>query len=274
MDSVAPLVSVVIVSKDRPALLARALDSVLTQDYPALEVILVDNQSEIPLTSPETTSAHKISVFKSPSHMNAAQSRSFALSKCTGSLITFLDDDDWFLPGKIRQQVDAFESNPELEIVYMNTSVLGPDGEEEETLRGTPYYPLMTMVHLNALMVRRHVIERVQFDERMSRNIDDHFMINIFNRFKWHHIDDIGAVWNREQRPDQITNDARTIWEKLRVRKQEHLNSTILCEDFGHLFSQHKDLRNHYFARHVRTSLVNFHFIEAFKYWQLQRDSK
>lgn len=263
------LVSVIVVSRDRPALLARAIDSILAQDYPALEIILVDNQSTEAITAPEHDTVHSISVFKTPFHMNAAQSRNFAISKSNGELITFLDDDDWILPGKISQQVKAFEDNPDVDLVYMNTRVLGPDGEEQEILSGTPYYPLMIMVHLNALMVRRHVTQQVQFDERMSRNIDDHFVINTFNRFKWHHINTVGAVWNREQRTDQITDDERTIWDKLKVRKQEHINSTILCEDFGHLFMQHKDLRNHYFARHVRTSLVNFQFAEAFRYWKL-----
>ncbi|MFL5798045.1 MAG: glycosyltransferase [Actinomycetota bacterium] len=106
-------VSVVIPTKDRPQLVGRAVVSALSQEGPAVEVVVVDDGSR-----PDAAAAIE-AVCRSDARVRhvrndesignpAARNRGF--EEASGELWCTLDDDDELLPGRLRAQVAALEA--------------------------------------------------------------------------------------------------------------------------------------------------------------------
>jgi len=103
------LVSVYIPTKNRLTFLKKAVQSVLEQDYKDIEIIIVNDAStdatkdwlnEISLCHKQIKTIHHINSMGGPA------SRNEAIMLATGYFITGLDDDDYFLPGRIRSFVE------------------------------------------------------------------------------------------------------------------------------------------------------------------------
>jgi GT2 family glycosyltransferase len=99
-------VSVVIPTKDRPALLLTALKSALTQHGVTSEVIVVDDGSERVVNLECAPSARVVlQRHRDPRGVSAARNTGIAHAK--GTWIAFLDDDDVWAPAKLARQVAA-----------------------------------------------------------------------------------------------------------------------------------------------------------------------
>ncbi|WP_103707894.1 glycosyltransferase family 2 protein [Paraburkholderia eburnea] len=103
-------VSVYIPTKNRMHLLERALNSVFNQTYKNIEVIVADDGSTDGsreyLSKLEVDG--KVKVVTMPTSMGACVARNFAIAASTGEFITGLDDDDYFIPERISDCVDAW----------------------------------------------------------------------------------------------------------------------------------------------------------------------
>ena len=116
------LVSTLIPVRNRPALLAEAVESVLAQDHPSTEIIIVDDGS-----SDDTAELAQDLVNR---HMGSIQlirhqrpggpgfARQQALRLARGAFIQYLDSDDLLLPGKFSAQVAALGRHPEADICF------------------------------------------------------------------------------------------------------------------------------------------------------------
>lgn len=110
------LISVILPTCDRPLLLARALRSVLSQEGVDFEVLLVDSNRETPAVAEIDELAELLSdarvrvVVPNPPPQNAAQARNAGLDAARGRWISYLDDDDEYLPGKLKRQLALAET--------------------------------------------------------------------------------------------------------------------------------------------------------------------
>lgn len=105
-------VSVVIATYRRRASLQEAIESVMNQTYPDIEVIVVDdnadkewNEAVVAIVQQYPT----IQYIRNEKNMGSAESRNIGIRESTGEFITFLDDDDLYLPEKISKQVNAMQ---------------------------------------------------------------------------------------------------------------------------------------------------------------------
>lgn len=103
-----PLISVILPTHNRAALVGRAVSSVLGQTYENLELIVIDDASTD--DTREALTAFKDSrlrVVHAEVNKGAAAARNLGLEHARGELIAFSDDDDtWFAP-KLERQADA-----------------------------------------------------------------------------------------------------------------------------------------------------------------------
>ena len=111
-----PLVSVIVVHHDRPQFLLQAMASIYDQDYPAIEVVLVDDGSALPESHEALRSLEK--EFKrrrwkliraKNKYVGAARNAGVRASK--GEYVIFVDDDNAFLPGAITTYVAALQKS-------------------------------------------------------------------------------------------------------------------------------------------------------------------
>ncbi len=113
-NTTGPLVSVIIPTRNRCFLLARAIESVLKQNYSDIELVIVDDASED--STKETVNNYRqrfrnIKYIRNNLRCRGAKSRNIGLANVYGKYIAFLDDDDEWLPGKILKQVKVLEEN-------------------------------------------------------------------------------------------------------------------------------------------------------------------
>lgn len=108
-----PSVSAVIATRDRPELLQRAIQAIVSQDYPGdLEIVVVFDQSDVDHDLANEQVDRPIRVTANRRSPGLAGGRNSGIALATGELIAFCDDDDEWLPGKLRTQVALLEAHP------------------------------------------------------------------------------------------------------------------------------------------------------------------
>ena len=124
-----PLVSCIIIffNAKREKFFEEAIESILSQSYQNLELLLVDDGStdystqvarQYVMKYPE-----KITYLEHENHQNLGMSasRNLGIKHSKGDFIAFLDADDIWTPNKLDQQLEIFETHPEAGMVYGRT---------------------------------------------------------------------------------------------------------------------------------------------------------
>jgi glycosyltransferase involved in cell wall biosynthesis len=110
-----PLVSIILLSYNQGEYVMHALNSVLQQTYPNLELLVVDNGStdgsQDRLRTHEPHS--KVRLFLYPRHERVSVRLNQALDQIRGDFVGFLYSDDYYLPTKLERQVAAFTELPD-----------------------------------------------------------------------------------------------------------------------------------------------------------------
>lgn len=114
MSETLPTVTSILATRDRPQLLARAVRSILAQDYHgAIEVIVVFDQSEPqPLDIGEIPPNRSVTVVTNDRTPGLMGARNSGIIGTHGEYIAFCDDDDEWEPNKISAQIEAWNNAP------------------------------------------------------------------------------------------------------------------------------------------------------------------
>lgn len=105
-----PLVSIIVRTYDRPALLARAIDSIVRQTYPEIEIVVVNNGG--PDVHEIVRSACGTRPFRyvaHPARCTIGTASNLGARAATGSFIGYLDDDDLLYPDHVALAVETLE---------------------------------------------------------------------------------------------------------------------------------------------------------------------
>jgi len=120
--STADLISTIIPVRDRGALLQESVASVLAQDHPNKEVIIVDDGSSDDTASRAQALVDQhpgiIRLLRNPTAGGPGFARQQALPLIRGAFVQYLDSDDLLLPGKFTAQLEAFRRHPAADICY------------------------------------------------------------------------------------------------------------------------------------------------------------
>jgi glycosyltransferase involved in cell wall biosynthesis len=156
-----PSVGVVLPTRDRPAELKAALDSVLAQDYPGpLEAVVVHDRSQ----PDQALAGERVRVLANVRTPGLAGARNTGILALDTDLIAFCDDDDDWLPGKLTAQVEALAGQPGAEFASCGILVdsggrLSPRLAGQHEVRHTDLLrSRMVMVHSSTFLVRRDAL--------------------------------------------------------------------------------------------------------------------
>lgn len=118
-----PLITVGIPSYNHAKFLAKCLESVITQTYYNLEVIIVDNYSTDDTDSILSSFRDpRISIVKVNNGGSIGKSRNAVLNKSRGEWIAFLDSDDWWMEDKLKRCADFFQVG--IDLIYHDLIVV------------------------------------------------------------------------------------------------------------------------------------------------------
>lgn len=106
-----PFVSIYVPTHERRSLLERALRSIFAQTYPHYEIVVVNDGSRDGTREllQAFESEGRLRAFHLDEPSGAQAARNYALSHACHDLVTGLDDDDEWLPDRLRQMVEAMQ---------------------------------------------------------------------------------------------------------------------------------------------------------------------
>lgn len=135
-----PLVSIIVPSYNQGRFIRRTLESILTQDYRPLELIVIDGGSADETVSilEEFSSAPELQwVSERDSGVVEAVNKGFARAR--GEIGGIQSSDDFYLPGAIRAGVEALQADRNLAFVFGDIAKVDADGKEISRSQLAPY---------------------------------------------------------------------------------------------------------------------------------------
>jgi glycosyltransferase involved in cell wall biosynthesis len=178
-------ISVVIPYYNREQYIDETVQSVLSQTLQPLEVIIVNDCSRETSRKYLDRYAGQCKIIDLPENVGLAGSRNAGAFAAQGDFIAFLDDDDIWLPQKLKVQRDYMECNPSCGIVHSVAWFFHEDGSEEYYKRFDPGPMTLAQAITNSYwaiiptcMIRREVITAVGgFDVSFRECEDRDFII-------------------------------------------------------------------------------------------------
>jgi glycosyltransferase involved in cell wall biosynthesis len=171
-----PLISCIVPVFNGERFLGEALDSIFSQTWRPIEVIVIDDGST---DRTQEVIARYAGQLTSISQQNAgpAAARNRGLNLARGKFIAFLDADDFWHPQKLGRQMARFKARPELEMCITHIENFWEKGREEEAQRLSAQNHPFAGEHLGygcpVLLARRGVFDKVGgFDESMRQGED------------------------------------------------------------------------------------------------------
>lgn len=125
-------VSIITICYNREATIGKAIESVLQQDYPHIEYIVIDGNSTDDTTAIIQSYEDKISTFVSEPDQGMYDALNKGLRLATGDLIGLMHSDDEFYDATVVSQIVAcFENNAATDGVYGDGIYVSNDAEEK-----------------------------------------------------------------------------------------------------------------------------------------------
>ena len=175
-----PRVSVIIPSYNTAALIAACLDSVFSQTFRDYEVIVVnDGSPDTPhLEDAVRPYADKI-IYIRQENKRVGGARNTAIRQARGEFLAFLDSDDSWLPGHLASQMNMFEQDSTLDLVYADALQIGEAGRGKSFMEKCPSGGPATFealvlercqVPISTVVARTNAIVKAgMFDESLPR---------------------------------------------------------------------------------------------------------
>lgn len=151
-------VSVIIPTYKRCQFIDRAINSILNQTYTNFEIIVVDDngdgfpaRDEMINTMKKYESEPRIKYIKNSINQGGALARNIGIEHATGKYITFLDDDDEYLPTKIEVQYNEMVKN-DWDVSIMDGATYNLEGkllsQKKQKVSLNPTYEELIVAHL------------------------------------------------------------------------------------------------------------------------------
>lgn len=122
-----PLVSIIVPSYQQAKYLRTAIDSILSQDYSPLEILVLDGGSSD--GSREILESYGDQIwFRSAPDGGQCDAINEGFRRSRGEIVAWLNSDDFYYPGAIAHAVEVLSKNPEAALVYGEGNLVAEDG--------------------------------------------------------------------------------------------------------------------------------------------------
>lgn len=184
------LVSVIIPTYKRAPFLRRAIESIKNQTYSDIEVIVVDDngvettyQKETEQVIDDMRKSIDINYIIQPKNSGGAVARNVGIRASHGEYITFLDDDDFYLPNRVERLVNFMRAHQCLVaysacIMIWNKTIKNAKGafkSDDPTLDILSAKSIMGTG--SNMFFHRSIFQSILFDESFKRHQDFEFMV-------------------------------------------------------------------------------------------------
>jgi glycosyltransferase involved in cell wall biosynthesis len=193
-----PRISVITPSFNQAQFLEDTIASVLAQNYPALEYIVIDGGSSD--NSLEIIKRYERDIAFWVSEPDGGQSEAInkGLRRATGEIITWLNSDDVYLPNTLQTVAEYFD-RPELALVHGKTILFGEGRREEVRGASEPdlrvqYLAKIPFPQPSSFFKRRVLLEQGYLDESLHYMMDYDLLVRIALNYE---LRSVPAVFSR-----------------------------------------------------------------------------
>jgi hypothetical protein len=218
-----PTVTVIVPTRNRPALLREALASIADQEVPSgmVETIVVNDGGVDVTTAVDyaATRGLRVRALTLPHHAGLSAARNLGIQEARGDFLAFLDDDDIFLPSHLRTALTALEVNKSPAVYtscLVRTSRLRPgsaQGTGAAHCYDFPFCPGLLSVS-NYIPVHSLVLRScaARFDPALSALEDWDMWLRLVHDhgFSFEHIPEATVVYHRIPGETSMTGCAAT----------------------------------------------------------------
>jgi glycosyltransferase involved in cell wall biosynthesis len=206
-----PRVSVITPSFNQARYLEATIQSVLSQDYPRIEYIVIDGASTD--ASVEIIKKHESNLAHWVSEKDTGQADAInkGLARVTGEIAAWLNSDDYYLPNTISGVVKCFDENPDVVMVYGDMLAVDEQGQTINILK----YQQLSLEDLLCFQIigqpsvffRRATLEKAGLlDTGLHFLLDHHLWIRIAQQGKILHVP---QIWSAARYHAEAKNRAK-----------------------------------------------------------------
>ena len=195
-----PKVSIIIPTYNRAEFLRSAIDSALKQTFNDFEIIVCDDKSTDHTRDVASDFADdRIKYMINEGKKGPSATRNTAILSSEGEYIAFLDDDDEWLPDKLKRQVTLLDfSSSNICGVYSNRNLIDRNSDKilsddpgTEKHQGNLLYQLMikSPIHTSTVIIRKACLDEIGlFDETISYMEDRDMWIRLSMKWDFEYI--------------------------------------------------------------------------------------
>lgn len=194
-----PLVSVIVRSMDRPTL-AEALDSVVLQTWPNIEIVLVNALGPEHQTMPATWGHLPLRIVATGEAIQRTRAANLGLDAARGEYLMFLDDDDWFEANHVGVLVQAIRQQTPRLVAYGGIRCVDGNRLSMPQVFDTPFNLVQLLagnyIPMHAALFSRTLLEQgCRFDESLEVYEDWDFWIQLARHGDFLHVPGVRAVY-------------------------------------------------------------------------------
>jgi glycosyltransferase involved in cell wall biosynthesis len=185
-----PLVSIVTPSYNHGRFIRETINSVLTQDYPRIEYLVMDGGSTDETSSVVGEYRDRLKFF-TESDRGQADAINKGFRRAGGKILAWLNSDDVMLPGAVSLAVQEFQKERSIGAVYGDGYIINGEGEIVCRFPSTEPFDLWRLIHVSDYILqqttffRRDVIAEVGYvNESLHWGMDWDLLIRIGKRYK------------------------------------------------------------------------------------------
>ncbi|MCL2115849.1 MAG: glycosyltransferase [Methanobrevibacter sp.] len=226
-----PLVSVIMPVYNRANIVKKAIDSVLSQSYPNIELILVDDGStDGTLDVLKKIKDERIILIKNKDNQGQTKTRNIAIKAVKGEYITYLDSDDDWDKDYILAMMGAFFKLKDADLIYSgqrmfenrNLFSVRFAAFNKSLLRNQNYIGINTLLHSSKIFK-----EIGTFDETLKRCEDWDLLERISAKFKIYSIPIILSNCYEDHAKNRVTLKSNISYcEKVRKTNLKRFKSS------------------------------------------------
>jgi len=183
-----PLVTIITPAYNRATLIAETIESVLGQDYPHLEYIVLDDGSTD--ATLEVIKGYEGRLrWESHANVGEAHTVNAGFSMAQGEILGVVNSDDPLLPGAVGRMVAALQANPDALVAYPDWRLIDARGNALQEIRCRDYVSFAEMLSGHHCLpgpgafFRRQALEKASGRDPAYRYVGD---LDFWLRIGWH----------------------------------------------------------------------------------------
>lgn len=231
-----PLVSIVTPSYNQGQFLEETILSVLNQDYPNVEYIVVDGGSTDGSVDIIRKHEHRLACWVSEPDDGQADAINKGWRLARGEIVAWLNSDDTYVPGAVRTVVQYLQNHPQVDMIYGHMRIMDGSGKAIRTHKPPVDFDRDSLIDRGdviaqqTVFLRKHVLDKVgMLDTSLYYSMDVDLFTRIATNFTVRGIPVVIA--NFRLHPDCKTYvvSLEMVMETYRVAKKHGRTGIILA---------------------------------------------